>query len=90
MTEAIDNVVYLKGLYQAFANGDVPTVLAAMDEDIEWNEAEGNPYNLSHPFVGTSAVVEGVFADRERHRRLRDPPGAVDRPGGHRRDVGSL
>jgi hypothetical protein len=51
MTEAIDNVVYLKSLYQAFANGDVPTVLAAMDEDIEWNEAEGNPHNLDHPFV---------------------------------------
>jgi ketosteroid isomerase-like protein len=91
MTEAIDNVVYLKSLYQAFANGDVPTVLAAMDEDIEWNEAEGNPHNLDHPFVGSSAVVEGVFA-----RIANDIDGFEIRPerfiapGGHRRDVGSL
>jgi uncharacterized protein len=62
MTEATDNVEYLKSLYEAFANGDVPTVLAAMDDDIEWNEAEGNPYNLGHSFVGPAAVVEGVFA----------------------------
>ena len=91
MTEATNNVEYVKSLYEAFANGDVPTVLAAMDNDIEWNEAEGNPYDLGHPFVGPSAVVEGVFArNRERHRRLRNPPGAVYRPGGHRRDAGSL
>jgi uncharacterized protein len=62
MTEATDSVEYVKSLYKAFANGDVPTVLAAMDDNIEWNEAEGNPYNLGHPFVGPSAVVEGVFA----------------------------
>ena len=40
----------------------MPTVLAAMDDAIEWNEAEGNPYNTGPPFVGPAAVVEGVFA----------------------------
>jgi uncharacterized protein len=50
MTEATDNVESVKGLYKAFANGDVPTVLAAMDDTIEWSEAEGNPYYLGHPF----------------------------------------
>jgi uncharacterized protein len=40
----------------------VPTVLAAMDDAIEWNEAEGNPCNTGQPFVGPAAVVEGVFA----------------------------
>ena len=80
MTEATDNVEFLKSLYKAFANGDVPTVLAAFDDTIEWNEAEGNPYNPGHPFVGPAAVVEGVFARvMQRHRRLRDPSGAVPR-----------
>ena len=62
MTEAIDNVEFLKGLYKAFATGDVPTVLAAFDDNIEWYEAEGNPYNPGHAFVGPDAVVAGVFA----------------------------
>jgi ketosteroid isomerase-like protein len=61
MTAATDNVEIMQSLYKAFANGDVPTVLAGMDENIEWNEAEGNPYNLGHPFVGPAAVVDGVF-----------------------------
>jgi uncharacterized protein len=62
MTQATDNIEFLKSTYTAFANGDVPTVRAAMDDTIEWNEAEGNPYNTGHPFVGPAAVVEGVFA----------------------------
>ena len=35
-----DNAQFVQGLYEAFAKGDVPTVLAAMDPGIEWNEAE--------------------------------------------------
>jgi ketosteroid isomerase-like protein len=61
MTEAT-NVELLKSMYGAFARGEVATVLAAMDDKIEWNEAEGNPYHLGHPFIGPAAVVEGVFA----------------------------
>jgi ketosteroid isomerase-like protein len=62
MTAATDNIEFVKSMYKAFANGDVPSVLAAFDDNIEWNEAEGNPYNPGHPFVGPAAVVEGVFA----------------------------
>jgi ketosteroid isomerase-like protein len=58
---ATDNIEFIKGMYAAFARGDVPTVLGAMDEKIEWNEAEGNPYNPGHPFVGPSQIAEGVF-----------------------------
>jgi ketosteroid isomerase-like protein len=75
VTEANDNVEFLKSMYEAFASGDVPTVLAAMDDAIEWNEAEGNPYYPGHPFVGPSAVVEGVFA-----RILNDVEGFEIRP----------
>jgi ketosteroid isomerase-like protein len=36
MTAAADNVEFVKTMYKAFANGDVPTVLAAFDDNIEW------------------------------------------------------
>ena len=75
MTAATDNVEIMKSLYKAFANGDVPTVLAGMDDNIEWNEAEGNPYYTGRPFVGPAAVVEGVFA-----RTMNDIEGFEIRP----------
>lgn len=57
-----ENVALLKSLYEAFGRGDVPTVLAAMDPAIEWNEAENFPYADKNPYVGPAAIVEGVFA----------------------------
>jgi uncharacterized protein len=57
-----DNVQFVQDLYEAFAKGDVPTVVAAMDPGIEWNEAEHITFWPGHPFVGPEAVVEGVFA----------------------------
>ncbi|HMC39821.1 MAG TPA: hypothetical protein VKI19_09180 [Acidimicrobiales bacterium] len=58
----MDNVEFMKNLYGAFANGDIPNVLGSMSDDIEWSEAEGNPWNVGRPFVGPQEVVEGVFA----------------------------
>jgi uncharacterized protein len=55
------NVTLLQGLYDAFARGDVPTVLAAMHPGIVWNEAEHFPYADRNPYVGPQAVLEGVF-----------------------------
>jgi ketosteroid isomerase-like protein len=57
-----ENVGLIRSLYEAFGRGDVPSVLAAMDPAIEWNEAEGFPYADKNPYVGPAAVVEGVFA----------------------------
>ncbi len=57
-----DNAQFLQGLYEAFAKGDVPTVLAAMDPGLEWNEAEHSTFWPGHAFIGPEAVVEGVFA----------------------------
>ena len=57
-----ENVGLVKSLYEAFGRGDVPTVLAAMDPKIEWNEAENFPYADRNPYIGPGAVVEGVFA----------------------------
>jgi hypothetical protein len=53
------NKQIIQGAYQAFAEGDVPKVLALMDDKIEWTEAEGFP--LHGTYVGPQAVVEGVF-----------------------------
>jgi ketosteroid isomerase-like protein len=49
----------IKGLYDAFAQGDVPTVLGAFSPDIEWYEAEGMPYGGLHR--GPEAVAQNVF-----------------------------
>jgi ketosteroid isomerase-like protein len=40
----MSNVDVIKNAYEAFGRGDVPAVLGAMDPEIEWHEAEGNPY----------------------------------------------
>jgi uncharacterized protein len=58
----MDNIAFMKGLYDAFASGDVPKVLGSMSEDIEWWEAEGNPWYPGRAFVGPQQVVDGVFA----------------------------
>ncbi|HEX3434484.1 MAG TPA: nuclear transport factor 2 family protein [Solirubrobacteraceae bacterium] len=49
----------IKGLYDAFAQGDVPAVLGAFSPDIEWYEAEGMPYGGLHR--GPDAVAQKVF-----------------------------
>ncbi len=48
-------------LYDAFAKGDVETVLDALDPTTEWNEAEGSPYAAGNPYVGPEAIAKGVF-----------------------------
>lgn len=58
----MDNIEFMKGLYEAFANGDVPKVLGSMSDDVEWWEAEGNPWYPGRAFVGPQQIVDGVFA----------------------------
>ncbi len=58
---ASGNVAVVEGLYESFAKGDVPAVLAAMDAGIVWNEAEGFPYADQNPYIGPDAVLNGVF-----------------------------
>jgi uncharacterized protein len=57
-----ENVEILRGMYDAFARGDVESVLGRMDEDVVWNEAENSPYADGNPYLGPQAVLEGVFA----------------------------
>lgn len=56
------NVDTVRGVYQAFAAGDVPAVLGAMSPDIVWTEAENFPYADGSPYCGPQAILGGVFA----------------------------
>lgn len=53
------SVAVVKGVYAAFAEGDVPGVLGAFADQIEWYEAEGMPYGGLHR--GGEAVAQNVF-----------------------------
>ena len=55
----MSNLESVSGLYEAFAKGDVATVLAFLDANIAWTEAEGFPYGCT--YNGPNAVLEGVF-----------------------------
>ena len=57
-----ENITLVKGIYEAFAAGDVPAVLGAMSPDIIWNEADNFPYADGNPYIGPEAVLNGVFA----------------------------
>jgi len=48
-------------MYEAFGGGDIPTVLAALDPQVEWREAENFIYADGNPYVGRDAVLSGVF-----------------------------
>ena len=54
------NKEIIAAAYASFAEGDVPSVLAVMDPEIEWTEAEGWPL-YSGTLVGPQAIVDGVF-----------------------------
>jgi ketosteroid isomerase-like protein len=51
----------VRGVYEAFGKGDVPSVLGAFAAAIEWNEAEGFAYADGNPYRGPQAVAAGVF-----------------------------
>lgn len=55
----MNNKQIIQGLYQSFATGDVPAVLGAFDDRIEWTEADGFP--LAGTYRGPQAVLENVF-----------------------------
>jgi hypothetical protein len=57
-----DNVTILRGGYEAFAKGDIPTVLGLFDPKIEWNEPEHTIYWPGGAHHGPQEIVNGVFA----------------------------
>jgi ketosteroid isomerase-like protein len=56
------NVQIVQGGYEAFGRGDVPSVLAIFDPNIEWREAESNPYKPDgKAWIGGDAIVQNLF-----------------------------
>ena len=58
---SVESVKVVEGMYEAFGKGDIPTVLAALDPQVEWWEAENFIYADGNPYVGPDAVLNGVF-----------------------------
>lgn len=56
------SIELIRGIYAAFAAGNIPAVLGAFDPAIVWNEAENFPYADGNPYIGPEAVLHGVFA----------------------------
>lgn len=50
---------FIQSLYDAFKEGDVETVIGALDDGIEWTEATGFP--TAGTFTSPQAVLEQVF-----------------------------
>jgi ketosteroid isomerase-like protein len=58
----MSNVQFAKDMYAAFARGDIPTVLAGFHPEVQWRQAEGNPYQPDGAaWVGPQAVLEKLF-----------------------------
>jgi ketosteroid isomerase-like protein len=55
----MSNLDSVRGVYDAFAKGDIPSVLGFLSPDVEWTEAEGFPYGGT--YTGPEAVLSGVF-----------------------------
>jgi ketosteroid isomerase-like protein len=53
------NLETVREIYNAFAEGDIDTVVSAFADDVTWVEAEGGPYGGS--YNGPKQVVENVF-----------------------------
>ena len=51
----------IKGVYAAFAKGDVPAVLGTFDGGIVWNEAEGYRFAAGNPYVGPNTILMNVL-----------------------------
>jgi ketosteroid isomerase-like protein len=56
------NIQVIDIVYNAFATGDMPTVLGSMHPKIEWKEAESNSLADGNPYIGPDAILAGVFA----------------------------
>lgn len=55
----MSNLNSIKAVYDAFATGNIATVIGALSPEIDWTEAEGFPYGGT--YHGPKAVLEGVF-----------------------------
>jgi ketosteroid isomerase-like protein len=57
-----DNGRTIVGMYESFARGDVPAVMAKLHPDVEWIETEADEVRINGSFRGPQEVLENVFA----------------------------
>jgi len=59
----MDSIALVKQLYQEFAAGNVPAILAVFDPAIEWHECKGLPFVKGDGlFIGPQDVLQNGFA----------------------------
>jgi ketosteroid isomerase-like protein len=56
-----DNVALVQEAYDGFARGDAGPLVAILDENVEWHEAEHSTYWPGGPVRGPQAVLDGVI-----------------------------
>ena len=56
------NVSLVQGLYEAFARGDIPAILEAMDPDIVWNVPQAPGYPLGGVRRGPQSIASEFFS----------------------------
>ena len=59
----MNHVETVRFIYERFARGDAPAILALFDERIEFRLAEGHPYQPeSEPWIGGKAITDNFFS----------------------------
>lgn len=56
------NIQLVQETYAAFGRGDIDAVMAAMQPDIDWHEAEHSPWHTHGGHHGPTEVLTNVFA----------------------------
>lgn len=56
-----ENITLIQDTYAAFTRGDVDTVVAAMHDDIAWDEAEHSLWHKPGGYHGPADVLSNVF-----------------------------
>ena len=58
----MSNAEVVKYVYEKFAQGDAPSILATFDRNIEFRLAEGHPYSPEgKPWIGGDAITKNFF-----------------------------
>lgn len=57
-----DNVELIKESYTAFGRNDIDAVVAVLDQDLEWNEAEHSLWHKPGGYHGPGDVLSNLFA----------------------------
>jgi ketosteroid isomerase-like protein len=55
------NMALVQGVYEAFARGDVASLIATMAQEFRWIPAENSPLDRGAPYVGPQEVLQNVF-----------------------------